>query len=122
VALNPPTPAGAVLPYLDELDAVLVMSVMPGFGGQSFEPAVLEKVRAFRAAKPGLRVSIDGGIKPDTAADAVAAGANQLVAGSAVFRPDGQYRLALEELVAGARRGLERGGKPGPAPGSLGQP
>lgn len=114
VALNPPTPAAAVLPYVDELDAVLVMSVMPGFGGQAFEPAVLEKVRAFRAAKPGLRVSIDGGIKPGTAADAVAAGATQLVAGSAVFRPDGDYAAALAELAEGARRGAQRGGGPAP--------
>jgi ribulose-phosphate 3-epimerase len=110
VALNPPTPIDSVLPYLDSVDAVLVMSVMPGFGGQAFEPAVLEKVRILRQARPGLRVSIDGGIKPTTAADAVAAGATQLVAGSAVFRRDGQYKLALDELAAGARRGLERGG------------
>jgi ribulose-phosphate 3-epimerase len=104
VALNPPTPLSAVEPFLDELDAVLVMSVMPGFGGQAFEPAVLEKVRALRALRPGLRVSIDGGIKPDTAAEAVAAGANQLVAGSAVFRSDGNYAAALAELVRSARR------------------
>jgi ribulose-phosphate 3-epimerase len=107
VALNPPTPAAAVLPFLDELDSVLVMSVMPGFGGQAFEPSALEKVRAFRQARPDLRVSIDGGIKPGTARVAVAAGANQLVAGSAVFRPDGDYAAALAELAAGASRGLE---------------
>ena len=114
VALNPPTPAEAVLPFLDELDAVLVMSVMPGFGGQAFEPAVLAKVRAFRAARPDLRISIDGGINPGTAADAVAAGANQLVAGSAVFRRDGDYHSALAELAEAARRGGERGGGPAP--------
>jgi ribulose-phosphate 3-epimerase len=109
VALNPPTPLASIVPYLDEVDAVLVMSVMPGFGGQAFEPAVLEKVRALRAMKPDLRISIDGGIKPATAADAVAAGATQLVAGSSVFRADGNYAAALAELVEGARRGAQRG-------------
>lgn len=107
VSLNPPTPLSAVEPYLDELDAVLVMSVMPGFGGQAFEPEVLEKVRALRALRPSLRTSIDGGIKPETAALAVAAGATQLVAGSAVFRSDGNYAAALAELTEGARRGCE---------------
>ena len=92
LALNPPTPVSAIEPFLDELDAVLVMSVMPGFGGQAFEPAVLEKVRALRAARPGLRISIDGGINPSTAGEAAAAGATQLVAGSAVFRNRWQLR------------------------------
>jgi ribulose-phosphate 3-epimerase len=112
VALNPPTPVSAVEPYIDELDAVLVMSVMPGFGGQAFDPSVLEKVRTLRARRPDLRISIDGGIKPDTAADAGAAGATQLVAGSAVFRRDGNYAAALAELAEGARRGSARGGAP----------
>ena len=119
IALNPPTPVSTIMPFLDEVDAVLVMSVMPGFGGQAFEPAVLEKVRALRTAKPSLRISIDGGIKPDTAALATEAGVSQLVAGSAVFRSDGQYAEALDELVQGARRGLTtRGGGPAPAQGA----
>ena len=105
VSLNPPTPLSAIEPYLDELDAVLVMSVMPGFGGQAFQASVLDKVRALRALRPGLRISIDGGIGPATAADAVAAGATQLVAGSAVFRRVGNYAAALAELAEGARRG-----------------
>jgi ribulose-phosphate 3-epimerase len=122
IALNPPTPLSAIEPYLDEFDAVLVMSVMPGFGGQKFEPAVLAKVRALRAARPGLRVSIDGGIKPDTAADAAAAGVTQLVAGSAVFRPDGNYAAALADLARGARRGIERGGATAPGAGAASDP
>jgi len=105
LALNPPTPLAAIEPFLDELDAVLVMSVMPGFGGQKFEPEVLAKVRALRAARPGLRISIDGGINPTTAGAAVAAGVTQMVAGSAVFREDGNYAAALAELAQGARRG-----------------
>jgi ribulose-phosphate 3-epimerase len=107
LSLNPPTPLSAIEPFLDELDAVLVMSVMPGFGGQKFEATVLDKVRALRSARPDLRISIDGGINPTTAGAAVAAGATQLVAGSAVFRNDGNYALALTELVQGARRGSE---------------
>ncbi len=105
LSLNPPTPFSAIEPYLDELDAVLIMSVMPGFGGQKFEAAVLEKVRAVRSARPGVRISIDGGINPTTAGAAVAAGATQLVAGSAIFRNDGNYAAALAELAQGARRG-----------------
>jgi ribulose-phosphate 3-epimerase len=115
LALNPPTPFSAIAPYLDEVDAILVMSVMPGFGGQAFEASVLDKVRAARAARPGLRISIDGGIKPTTAADAVAAGAVQLVAGSAVFRKPSNYAAALAELAEGARRGSERVGGGGSA-------
>jgi ribulose-phosphate 3-epimerase len=110
LAINPPTPFSAVAPYLAELDALLVMSVMPGFGGQAFEAAVLDKVRAARRARPDLRISIDGGINPTTATAAVAAGACQLVAGSAVFRKPGDYAAALSELAEGARRGIERDG------------
>jgi len=104
LSLNPPTPLRAIEPFLDELDAVLVMSVMPGFGGQKFETQVLDKVRSLRAQRPGLRVSIDGGINHATVSEAVAAGATQLVAGSAVFRSDGNYAAALAELAEGARR------------------
>ena len=106
LALNPPTPLAAIEPFLDEVDAVLVMSVMPGFGGQEFEAAVLDKVRALRAARPALRISIDGGINPSTVGAAVEAGVAQLVAGSAVFRTDGNYAAALAELAQAARRGI----------------
>ena len=105
LALNPPTPLETVLPYLAEVDKVLVMSVMPGFGGQSFDPDVLEKVRRLRAARTGLEISIDGGIKPGNAGDAVAAGVTQLVVGSYVWRDDGNYATSLAELDQAARRG-----------------
>ncbi len=119
LAINPPTPFGAIEPYLAEVDAILVMSVMPGFGGQKFDPAALDKVRAARSARPALEISIDGGIKPDTAELAVAAGATQLVAGSAIFKGGvGQYAAALAELAQGARRGLRRGDGAAPAAGS----
>ena len=88
------------------------MSVMPGFGGQKFDPSVLDKVRALRAERPNLWISIDGGIKPDTATLAVAAGVSQMVVGSGVFRADGNYAAALAELAQAIHRGRERGSAP----------
>jgi ribulose-phosphate 3-epimerase len=105
LALNPPTPLESVLPYLAEVDKVLVMSVMPGFGGQSFDPSVLEKVRRLRAERPGMEIAIDGGIKPTNAGEVVAAGVTQLVVGSYVWRPDGNYAASLTELDRSARGG-----------------
>jgi ribulose-phosphate 3-epimerase len=117
LALNPPTPLSSIEPFLDEVDAVLVMSVMPGKGGQKFDADVLDKVRALRTMRPDLWISIDGGIKPNTAADAVAAGVSQMVVGTAVFRPDGNYVAALAELAEGVRLGIERGSAPAPSAG-----
>lgn len=91
VSLNPATPAAAVEHVLDRIDLILVMTVNPGFGGQTFIPAMLEKIRRVRAmvAGRGIRIEVDGGITPETAPLAVAAGADVLVAGSAVFgQPD----------------------------------
>jgi ribulose-phosphate 3-epimerase len=89
---NPETPLDAAVPYLDEIDLLLVMSVHPGWGGQAFIPEVLDKVRAARALidERGLQVEveIDGGINVDTAPAAAAAGADILVSGSAVFHAD----------------------------------
>lgn len=110
LVLNPPTPVESVLSYLGEVDKMLVMSVMPGFGGQAFEPLVLEKVRRLRKERPEMPIAIDGGIKAHNAAEVVEAGVTQLVAGSAIFRPDGNYAAALTELVEAARRGCPSGG------------
>jgi len=89
VALNPATPAKALDYVLADIDLVLVMSVNPGFGGQKFIPGQLKKIEAIanRVAKENLQVEIevDGGIDPDTAREAVGAGATALVAGTAVF-------------------------------------
>jgi len=86
VSLNPPTPAGALLPYVEHADLVLVMSVNPGFGGQSFIPEVLDKTRTFDARlRPDQRLEMDGGVGSDTAAACREAGCDVLVAGSAVF-------------------------------------
>jgi ribulose-phosphate 3-epimerase len=76
------------------------MSVQPGFGGQAFQAKVLAKSRRIKSIRPQVRVCIDGGINPVTAPDAVAAGCDLLVAGSAVFRDDATPREALEALVA----------------------
>ncbi len=93
LVMNPETPLDAVIPYLEEIDVLLFMSVNPGFGGQAFIPEVLEKVTAARRIidERGLNVEleIDGGITADNAFAAATAGADILVAGSAVFRaPD----------------------------------
>jgi ribulose-phosphate 3-epimerase len=89
IVLNPDTPLERIRPYLATTDFVLVMSVFPGFGGQSFIPAVLDKVRALRAEGYTKPIEIDGGIQEKTAPLAIAAGADVLVAGTAVFgKPD----------------------------------
>ena len=87
VSLNPATPETAVEYVLDRIDLILVMTVNPGFGGQRFIPAVVEKIRRLRAmtAGRGIRIQVDGGNTPETAPLAVEAGASVLVAGSAVF-------------------------------------
>ena len=89
LCIKPATPPEAVFPYLDALEMVLVMSVEPGFGGQKFMPAAVEKIAAIRAEaqRRGLStdIEVDGGIDAATAPLCAAAGANVLVAGSAVF-------------------------------------
>lgn len=87
VAIKPATSEEVILPLLHKLDMVLIMSVVPGFGGQKFMPEVLDKVRSIRAHKDGKNIDIqmDGGINSETAILAAEAGVNVLVAGSAVF-------------------------------------
>lgn len=90
LCIKPATAAEAVFPYLAKLDMVLVMSVEPGFGGQKFMASALDKIRAIRAeaarlGKPDFWVEVDGGINADTGRACAQAGANVLVAGSAVF-------------------------------------
>ncbi len=87
VAIKPATSEETIFPVLHKLDMVLVMSVVPGFGGQKFMPEVLDKVKNIRAHKDGKNIDIqmDGGINAETAALAAKAGVNVFVAGSAVF-------------------------------------
>ena len=101
LSIKPATPAQAVFPYLDQLDMVLVMTVEPGFGGQKFMQDMLPKIRQIRerAEQMGKRldIQVDGGISSQTAASVVEAGANVLVAGSALFgKPD--YAGAVKAL------------------------
>ena len=103
VALNPGTPAEAARPVIGEVDLILVMSVNPGFGGQSFIESQLDKLRALRAmiAESGrpIALEVDGGINEETAAAAVAAGADLLVAGTAVFSGgSGRYAENIRRL------------------------
>ena len=89
VALRPITAASAILPYLEELDMVLVMTVEPGFGGQAFMEHQLDTICQVRSLidryNPACRLEVDGGISPKTAGKVIAAGADTLVAGSAVY-------------------------------------
>jgi len=89
LSLNPPTPLDAVLPHLERVDLVLVMTVMPGFGGQAFDPAGLDKIRALAAAREtgagDFLISVDGGINAETGRLCREAGADILVSGSWLF-------------------------------------
>ena len=115
VALCPATPEDAVAHVLDRLDLILVMTVNPGFGGQAFIPAMAEKIRRIRAMigdRP-IRLEVDGGVTPETAAVVAEAGADTLVAGSAVFRGG---PAAYEANIAAIRSGAEgRAGRPAAA-------
>ena len=108
LAISPDTPVERVEPYLDVCDGVLVMSVEPGFGGQRFNPVALEKLAhlaALRAERGGsFRLAVDGGISTETIGPVAAAGAELIVAGSAVIRsPDYTQAIAqLEQLARGA--------------------
>jgi len=101
ISIKPNTPAQAVFEYLDKVDMVLVMTVEPGFGGQSFMPEMLDKIKKIRSeiTRRGLDVDIqvDGGISAKTAPLVVEAGANVLVAGSAVFKATDR-RSAIDSL------------------------
>jgi len=106
VALNPATPLDAVQHVLGDIDLVLVMSVNPGFGGQSFITTQLDKLRALRKRIDGLGravdLEIDGGINADTARLAIAAGADVLVAGTATFAGgSGAYAANIKRLRGG---------------------
>jgi ribulose-phosphate 3-epimerase len=101
VTLNPGTPEATVEHVIDLVDLVLVMSVNPGFGGQSFIPGAVEKVARLRAMAGGrpIDIEVDGGVTPQTAPQIVRAGANVLVAGSAVFKGGpGAYRTNIAAI------------------------
>ncbi|MER2248918.1 ribulose-phosphate 3-epimerase [Methylorubrum podarium] len=113
VALNPGTPASAIEPLLDMVDLVLVMTVNPGFGGQSFIGSALETVSRVKAMTAGrsIDISVDGGITAETAGPAASAGATILVAGSAAFKggPD-RYEANIAAIREAARAATGRDG------------
>jgi ribulose-phosphate 3-epimerase len=102
VAINPATPPSLLSEILPDLDLVLAMTVNPGFGGQDFIPGVLSKLRTLRAmiesTRPGCDLEVDGGIHAETAPLVVAAGANVLVAGSAVYSDHESVAQAIQRL------------------------
>jgi ribulose-phosphate 3-epimerase len=114
IALNPETPADAVLPYLERVELVLVMTVHPGWGGQAFIDEVLPKMRRLRAEidgrRPGLEIGVDGGVNLDTIGRAHAAGGEVLVTGSALYSTEGDLRSTVAALrsAAGTRSTPER--------------
>ena len=101
LSLNPATPFEAVESYLPNIDLLLVMTVHPGFGGQSFRPEMMEKVKRARAWRSvhesALEIEVDGGINPETARTSIENGADVLVAGTSIFRAK-DYRKAISEL------------------------
>jgi ribulose-phosphate 3-epimerase len=107
VTMNPATPVSSIEHVIDLVDLILIMSVNPGFGGQAFIPAAIDKLREVRTlvgARP-IDIEIDGGITPENTARVVQAGANVLVAGSAVFK-GGNYKgniAAIRNAAALAR-------------------
>ena len=101
LVLNPATPLHCLDFVMDKLDVILLMSVNPGFGGQSFIPTTLDKIKLVRekidASGRDIRLEVDGGVKADNIAEIAAAGADMFVAGSAIFsKPD--YRQAIDEM------------------------
>ncbi len=111
VVLNPATPLSALREILPEADYVLLMSVNPGFGGQSFIPAALDKLRAARrlidSSGRDIRLEIDGGVKVDNIAAAAAAGADTFVAGSAIFGSE-DYAATIRAMRAEIAKASKR--------------
>ncbi|VAW02271.1 Ribulose-phosphate 3-epimerase [hydrothermal vent metagenome] len=105
VALNPATPETTLEYVLDRLDLVIVMSVNPGFGGQSFLPSQIDKISRLKAmiGDRDILIEVDGGINPSTAPLVTAAGADVLVAGSAVYGPGGQSIAVYQQNIQAIR-------------------
>lgn len=106
VTISPETPVEVLKPYISKVDLVLVMSVRPGFGGQSFMPMAYDKLRQVSAwakeENPDLFIEVDGGVTTENVLSVVQAGANVIVAGSAVFKGDKEANIAkLTEIIHG---------------------
>jgi ribulose-phosphate 3-epimerase len=109
LAANPDTPFEAIEPYLDQIDMLLIMTIMPGFGGQKFQPEVMPKLaqlsQAIRNRGLDVKIEVDGGINVETGPVAAANGADTFVAGSAVFGADdpGEAATAIREAIDAVR-------------------
>ncbi len=110
LAINPPTSLAKIESSLPLCDLVLIMSVMPGFGGQSFDPVALEKMKTLRDRKDVTAlIEVDGGVNTKTIEECTAAGAELLVAGSAIFAND-DYRQSMNELRELGKKGFVKTG------------
>lgn len=103
IVIKPGTPVEELYPYVNEIDLVLIMTVEPGFSGQKFMPEMMSKVSALREKYPTLNIQVDGGLSPDTVDAAASAGANVIVAASAIFgAPD--RKAVIDALRAGVEK------------------
>lgn len=98
ISIKPNTPVSEIEKYIDKIDSVLVMTVEPGYGGQELIYSTLEKVKYLREKYPNLNIEVDGGINQETSKDAINAGANILVAGTAIFKYDDREK-AIKNLI-----------------------
>ena len=97
IAIKPNTPVEEIMPYIEKIDVVLVMLVEPGFGGQKMIEACLDKVRAIHELKPDIDIEVDGGVKLENVQKAKDAGANIIVAGTAIFNSEDK-RFVISEM------------------------
>jgi ribulose-phosphate 3-epimerase len=105
MVVKPGTPVEDLFPYVDELDLILIMTVEPGFSGQAFMPDMMSKVRALRSNFPHLNIQVDGGLAPSTVDAAAEAGANVIVAASAIFGSSDRQEV-IDQLRSSVERSL----------------
>lgn len=105
IALRPDTPVDVVIPFVDQLDMVLIMTVVPGFSGQSFMADMMPKVKKLRNRFPNLNIQVDGGLSPTTVDSATEAGANVIVSASAIFGSTDRQGI-INSLRASIERNL----------------
>jgi len=103
MVVKPGTPVEVLYPYVDFIDLALIMTVEPGFSGQQFQPEMMTKVTALRERCPNMTIQVDGGLTPSTVEIAGAAGANAIVAATAIFGAKDR-KAAIDELRAGVQK------------------
>jgi len=101
IALNPETSIEKIEPYLDRVDLILLLGVQPGFGGQKFNPLVIDKIKSIKKIEPGVKIEVDGGINLSNISDIAKAGADYLVVGAGLFSSSDvrQRFIQLQEKV-----------------------